>query len=82
MKIEVSIGIDKFKITQQAINEFQVDIVTNQFWNLQSSETIQKKFKSRFGNKCKTHIQLVNTIPSEASGKTRQVISKVQAPSF
>ena len=77
-----TIGIDKFKITQQAINEFQVDIVTNQFWNLQSSETIQKKFKSRFGNKCKTHIQLVNTIPSEASGKTRQVISKVQAPSF
>ena len=54
----------------------------DQFWNLQSSETIQKKFKSRFGNKCKTHIQLVNTIPSEASGKTRQVISKVQAPSF
>ena len=77
-----TIGIDKFKITQQAINEFQVDVVTNQFWNLQSSETIQKKFKLRFGNKCKTHIQLVNTIPSEASGKTRQVISKVQAPSF
>jgi phenylacetate-CoA ligase len=71
-------GIEQFKITQQAINEFEVDIVTNQFWNPASSKTIEEKFKYRFGKACKTHIQPVNKIPLEASGKTRQVISKVQ----
>ena len=62
-------GVGQFKITQQAINEFEVLIVTNPFWNPESSKTIEQKFKSRFGGKCKTHIQSVNKIPSEASGK-------------
>jgi phenylacetate-coenzyme A ligase PaaK-like adenylate-forming protein len=70
-------GVEQFKITQQAINEFEILIVANPFWNPASSKTIEEKFKSRFGGGCKTHIQLINKIPSEASGKIRQVVSKI-----
>lgn len=74
-------GVEQFKITQQAVNEFEVLIVTNPLWNPASLKPIEEKFKSRFGGKCNTHIQLVNNIAPEASGKTRQVVSKVQ-PQF
>ncbi|MDD1613812.1 MAG: phenylacetate--CoA ligase family protein [Methylococcaceae bacterium] len=74
-------GVEQFKITQQAINEFEVLIVTNSFWNPASLKTIDEKFKSRFGGKCKTHTQLVEKIPPEVSGKIRQVVSKIQ-PQF
>jgi phenylacetate-CoA ligase len=74
-------GVEQFKITQHAINEFEVLIVINSFWNPASLKVIEEKFRSRFGRECKTHIQLVNKIPQEASGKTRQVVSKVQ-PQF
>jgi len=74
-------GVEQFKITQQAINEFEVLIITNPLWNPASLKTIEEKFKSRFGGKCNIHIQLVNKIAPEASGKIRQVVSKVQ-PQF
>ena len=74
-------GVEQFKITQQAINEFEILIVTNPLWNPASLKIVNEKFKSRFGGACKTHIQLVNKIAPEASGKTRQVVSKVQ-PQF
>lgn len=74
-------GVEQFKITQEAINDFEILIVTNPFWNPDSLKVIEKKFRARFGGDCKTHIQLVNKIPPEASGKTRQVVSKVQ-PQF
>jgi phenylacetate-CoA ligase len=76
-----TVGVEQFKITQQAVNQFEVVIVTNPFWNPASFETIEEKFKSRFGKACKTVIKEAKTIPPEASGKTRQVISKIQ-PQF
>jgi phenylacetate-CoA ligase len=74
-------GVEQFKIIQQAVNDFEVLIVTNPLWNPESLITIAEKFKSRFGGKCKTDIQLVNQIAPEASGKIRQVVSKIQ-PQF
>lgn len=74
-------GVEQFKITQQAINKFEVLLVTNSLWNPVSLKTINEKFKSRFGGECKTNIQLVNKIAPEASGKLRQVVSKIH-PQF
>ena len=74
-------GVEQFKIIQHAINEFEILIVTNPFWNPDALKIIEEKFRLRFGKGCKTHIQLVNAIPPEASGKARQVVSKVQ-PQF
>ena len=75
------IGVEQFKITQQAINEFDVQIINNALWNPASFKIIEKKFKSRFGNLCNTHINLTHKIPPEVSGKIRQVVSKIQ-PQF
>lgn len=74
-------GVEQFKIIQHAINEFEILIVTNSFWSRDSLGIIEEKFRLRFGKSCKTHIQLVNQIPPEASGKIRQVVSKIQ-PQF
>ncbi len=71
-------GVEQFKIIQQAINEFEILIVTNSFWDSVSLRVIEEKFKSRFGQGCNVQLQLVNQIPPEASGKIRQVVSKVQ----
>lgn len=76
-----TLGVEQFKIIQQAINEFEILIVTNLFWNPASISVIEEKFRARFGLACKIHVQLVSKIPTEASGKIRQVVSKVQ-PQF
>ena len=76
-----TLGVEQFKIIQHAINEFEILIVSNSFWNPAALTVIAEKFKGRFGGTCKTHVQLVDKIPVEASGKTRQVVSKVQ-PQF
>jgi len=71
-------GVEQFKIIQQRINEFEILIVTNAFWKPASLGSIEQKFKARFGPQCRTHIRLVDSIAPEASGKIRQVVSKVE----
>ena len=75
-----TLGIGQFKITQQAINDFEIVVVCNEHWNSKSLAMIADKFRARFGSACMTHIQLVNEILPEASGKLRQVVSKVALP--
>lgn len=71
-------GVEQFKLIQHAINEFEILIVPNQFWDHASIAVIENKAKARFGAVCHVAIQLVNSIPPEISGKIRQVVSKVQ----
>jgi phenylacetate-CoA ligase len=73
-------GIEQFKITQQAINEFEILVVCNEHWNSNDLAIIAEKFRTRFGSACITHIELVNEILPESSGKVRQVVSKVALP--
>jgi phenylacetate-CoA ligase len=71
-------GVEQFKIIQHDINEFEILIHTNPHWTSIGQKSIENKFKARFGNKCQIDIKFLNNIPSEISGKTRQVISKVE----
>ena len=73
-------GIEQFKITQQSLYEFEILVVCNEDWNSDALAVIANKFKARFGSACIIHIQLVNEIKPEASGKMRQVASKVTMP--
>lgn len=73
-----TLGVEQFKIIQHNINEFEIQIICNSFWNNNALESIDRKFKSRFGSRCITSIQKVEVIAPEASGKVRQVVSKVQ----
>ncbi|MCX7097536.1 MAG: AMP-binding protein [Methylococcales bacterium] len=70
-------GVEQFKIIQHAVNDFEILIVTNLFWQADALKVIEEKFKLRFGKGCISHIQLVAAIAPEASGKMRQVVSKV-----
>lgn len=71
-------GVEQFKIIQHDIDQFEIQIVANPMWTDQAKINIDQKFKSRFGEKCDTEINLVEEILPEASGKIRQVVSKVQ----
>ena len=73
-------GIEQFKITQQSINDFEILVVCNECWKSDGLAVITDKFRSRFGSACNIHIQLVYEILPEASGKIRQVVSKVTLP--
>jgi phenylacetate-CoA ligase len=75
-----TLGIEQFKITQQTVTDFEILVVCNESWNADSLAVIANKFKARFGSHCITHIQLVSEILPEASGKMRQVVSKVTLP--
>jgi len=70
-------GIEQFKITQQTLYDFEILVVCNKHWHSDGLGIIAVKFKARFGSACNIHIQLVNEILPEASGKMRQVVSKV-----
>lgn len=70
-------GIEHFKIIQQFINDFEILVVCNEHWRSEGVVMIADKFRARFGHACITHIQLVNEILPEVSGKMRQVVSKV-----
>jgi phenylacetate-CoA ligase len=73
-------GIEQFKITQQTLYDFEILVVCNELWRSEGLGIIAVKFKARFGSACNTHIQIVNEILPEASGKMRQVVSKVALP--
>lgn len=71
-------GVEQFKIIQHDINEFEILIINNTLWNNGSLDNVNHKFKARFGSQCGTEIKIVEKIAPEASGKIRQVVSKVQ----
>ncbi len=71
-------GIDQFKIVQEAIDHFEVQIETNSQWDqIKNANAIIAGFKKRFGENVKIKILEMEKIPPEASGKFRQVVSKV-----
>ncbi|MBU2571531.1 MAG: AMP-binding protein [Gammaproteobacteria bacterium] len=71
-------GVEQFKIIQHDIDRFEIQIVANPMWTDQAKTSIDQKFKSRFGETCSIEINMAEDIPPEASGKIRQVVSKVQ----
>lgn len=72
-----TVGVEQFKIIQHEINVFEILIVINPHWQNDSLGKIEQQFKARFGQQCQVAIQLRDEISPEASGKIRQVISKV-----
>ncbi len=74
-------GIDQFKIVQEALDRFEIQIVTNNQWHpAKDSNAIVTGFKKRFGENIKVQLVPVHSIPPEASGKFRQVVSNVPNP--
>lgn len=70
-------GIKQFKITQESINHFYIEIIPDSDFLDDSRLVILNGFRNRLGNDITVNIELVEEIGAERSGKFRYVVSKV-----
>ena len=72
-------GVAKFKIVQESIEQTRVLLVAGPDFTHDVVERIRTGFGKRLGSGVRIDIEMVDDIPSEASGKYRYVTSKVSA---
>lgn len=70
-------GVERFKIIQHKVGEFEIQVVPNPLWQDSAKAAICAKFQARFGQDTAVNCMLVDAIAPEASGKIRQVVSHV-----
>jgi phenylacetate-CoA ligase len=70
-------GVAEFKIVQHSLHEFEVMVVPNANWQESSRVEIETGLHKRLGDDIRINLRLVESIPAEASGKHRYVISRV-----
>ena len=70
-------GVGEFKIVQHSLREFEVLVVPNASWQESGRVEIETGLQKRLGNDIRIDLQLVESIPAEASGKHRYVVSRV-----
>jgi phenylacetate-CoA ligase len=73
-------GVGEFKIIQHEIDRIEVQIVTNALWRDSAKSEIVQAFRSRMGPSTRVEIVVLDAIPPEASGKHRQVVSRLALP--
>lgn len=72
-------GVKEFKIVQENLDLTRVLLVTDAAFQPESDQTIMAGFKRRLGANVDIQIEHVVSIPKEASGKFRYIISKVKS---
>lgn len=72
-------GVKEFKIVQESLDLTRVLLVTEAAFQPESTQTIIDGFKRRLGVDVDVQIEHVASIPKEASGKFRYIISKVKS---
>ena len=70
-------GVGEFKIVQHSLREFEVLVVPNASWQESGRVEIETGLQKRLGDDIRIDLRLVESIPAEASGKHRYVISRV-----
>ena len=70
-------GIEQFRITQKAIDEFQLELVTSSEFTRTSEVMIRGEFEQRLRAPVSVRIQYSSTMPSSKNGKFRYVVSEV-----
>lgn len=71
-------GVGEFKIVQHAVDRIEVLIVPNPSWQDAAKDTVAGQFRARMGESVRVEIVLCESIPPEASGKHRYVVSHVR----
>jgi len=71
-------GIRQFKCIQHAPNAMEVLVVPDRGWSSDSEARIVAGLRARLGSDLCVDCRLLDTIPPEASGKHRYVVSQVQ----
>ncbi|CAH1193151.1 Adenylyltransferase [Candidatus Nitrotoga sp. BS] len=70
-------GIDEFKFIQHGIQDVEILLVRNPDWTDQSRDKSVSGIQARLGNDVRIELRFVDSIPPEASGKYRYVVSHV-----
>jgi phenylacetate-CoA ligase len=70
-------GIEQFRITQKAVDEFHLELVTDSDFARSSEALIRSEFEQRLRAAVKVRIQYSSTMPASKNGKFRYVISEV-----
>lgn len=70
-------GIAQFKCIQHTLRLFEVLIAPNARWVAGAATRIVNELRARLGESVQIDVVLVNSIPTEASGKHRYVVSHV-----
>ena len=70
-------GIAQFKFVQHALREVEVQIVPDRRWSEKARNRILAGLEARLGGETRIDVRLVESIPSDPSGKYRYVVSHV-----
>jgi phenylacetate-CoA ligase len=73
-------GVGEFKVVQHQPDQVEVLIRPNAEWRNESKDKIVERFRARMGTSVRVEISLRESIPPEASGKHRYVVSHVPLP--
>ena len=73
-------GIDQFKIVQHSVEQVEVLVQPNDAWTDSAKDRVIGGLKSRLGEGVNIDVSLKTSIPPEASGKFRYVVSHVPLP--
>jgi phenylacetate-CoA ligase len=71
------VGIEQFRIRQQAVDRFHVQVVKNQRYRSENESSIRAGLEKRLRTPLEVTIEYLPGLAPEASGKFRQVISEV-----
>ena len=71
------VGVAEFKIVQHSLHDFEVLVIPNASWQESGRLEIESGLYKRLGDDIHIDLQLVESIPAEASGKHRYVVSHV-----
>ncbi len=72
-------GIKEFKIIQESLDQTRLQLVTESDFPQSALVPIERGFKERLGEQVQVEIECLDSIPREASGKFRYVVSNVAA---
>jgi len=70
-------GVAEFKVVQQTLHDIQVLVVPDSRWQETGRAEIEAGLHKRLGDDVRIDLQLLQSIPAEASGKHRYVVSRV-----
>ncbi|MCK5481683.1 MAG: phenylacetate--CoA ligase family protein [Gammaproteobacteria bacterium] len=70
-------GVGEFKIVQHTLRDIEVLVVPDASWQESGRVEIETGLRKRLGGDIHIDLRLVESIPAEASGKHRHVVSRV-----
>jgi phenylacetate-CoA ligase len=71
-------GVGEFKLIQHDRLDLEVLVVPNGRWQADMTQAIESGLRQRLGEDVRIRVRLLDTIPPEASGKHRYVVSHVR----